>query len=79
MKSPDREHTHTHTLTNSKTLFFQLPANACFKPEPAALMQKDNKSAIKTDRYEEDLFRKGSKIHVTGPTSSNFSFILVSL
>lgn len=57
MKSPDREHTHSQT---AKTLFFsQLPANACFNPEPAALIQKDNKIAIKTARCEGDLFRKG--------------------
>jgi hypothetical protein len=39
-----------NTYTNNKHFFFQLPANACFKPEPAALMQRDNKIAIKTTR-----------------------------
>lgn len=55
LKSSDKEHTHSQT-TNT---FFQLPANACFKPEPAALMQRDNKIAIKTTRYKRNLFING--------------------
>lgn len=56
MKSSNRDNTQ---LTNSKSTFLQLPANACFNPEPAALIQRDNKTAIKTARCEGDLFRKG--------------------
>lgn len=70
LKSSDKEHTHSQT----ENTFFQLPANACFKPEPAALMQRDNKIAIKTTRYKKKPVHKGLKDPCDRPRSLNFFF-----